>query len=118
MLLGAQQHTTVVSAAALKIQDKIEGICNENMHNTNGQYRHEMYKRAENMIPQLDGTFNVSDKSDSDLHGYLDLARTNIIAYRTRCQKLRHDENERANTDRHLALKEYMKPNMKAKIQR
>ena len=83
MLLGAQQHTTAVSAAALKIQDKIEGKYDENMRNTNGQYRNEMYKRAENMIPQLDGTFNVSDDSDSDLHGYLDLASTNIIAYRT-----------------------------------
>ena len=52
MLLGAQQHTTVESAAALKIQDKIEGKYNENMQNINGQYRNEMYKRAENMIPQ------------------------------------------------------------------
>ena len=66
MIPGAQQHTTVESAAALKIQDKIEGKYDENMHNTNGQYRNEMYKRAENMIPQLDGTFNISDNSDSD----------------------------------------------------
>ena len=118
MLLGAQQHTTVEPAAALKIQDKIEGKYDENMHNINGQYRHEMYKRAGNMIPQLDGTFNISDDSDSDSHGYLDLASTNIIAYRMQGQKLRHDENERANTDRRLALKEYMKPNTKAKPQR
>ena len=83
MLLGAQQHTTVESAAALKIQDKIEGKYDENMQNINGQYRNEMYKRAENMIPQLDGTFNVSDDSNSDSHSYLDLAGTNIIAYRT-----------------------------------
>ena len=82
MLPGAQQYTTVESAAALKIQDKIEGKYDENMRNTNGQYRHEIYKRAENMIPQLDGTFNISDNSDSDSHGYLDLASTNIIAYR------------------------------------
>ena len=47
MLPGAQQHTTVESAAALKIQDKIEGKYDENMHNINGQYRNEMYKRAE-----------------------------------------------------------------------
>ena len=118
MLPGAQQYTTVEPAAALKIQDKIEGKNDENMRNTNGQYRHEMYKRAENMIPQLDGTFNISGDSDSDLHGYLDLASTNIIAYRMRGQKLRYDENERANTDRRLALKEYIKPNTKAKIQR
>ena len=82
MLLEAQQHTTVESAAALKIQDKIEGKYDENMQNLNGQYRNEMYKRAENMIPQLDGTFNISDDSNSDSHSYLDLAGTNIIVYR------------------------------------
>ena len=118
MLPGAQQHTTVESAAALKIQDKIEGKYDENVQNINGQYRNEMYKRAENMIPQLDGTFNVSDDSDSDSHSYLDLAGTNIIAYRTRGQKQRHDENERAKTNRHSALKEYTKPNTNVKIQR
>ena len=118
MLLGAQQHTTVESAAALKIQDKIEGKYDENMQNINGQYRNEMYKRAENMIPQLDGTFNISDDSDSDLHSYLDLAGTNIIAYRMQGQKQRHDENERANSNRCAALKEYIKPNTKVRIQR
>ena len=100
MLLGAQQHTTVESAAALKIQDKIEGKYNENMQSSNGQYRNEIYKRADNMIPQLDGTFNVSDNSDTDLHSYLDLAGSNIIPYRTRGQKQRHDENEKANANR------------------
>ena len=118
MLLEAQQYTTVESAAALKIQDKIEGKYDEDMHNINGQYRNEMYKRAENMMPQLDGTFYVSDNSDSDLYSYLDLACTNIIVYRMRGQKQRHDENEWANTNRHSALKEYIKPNTKAKIQR
>ena len=53
MLPGAQQHTTVESAAALKIQEKIEGKYNENMQSKNGQYRNEMYKRAENMIPTI-----------------------------------------------------------------
>ena len=84
MLPGAQQHTTVESAPALKIQDKIEGKYNENIQSKNGQYRNEMYKRAENMIPQLDVTFKVSDNSDSDSHGHLDLAGANIIPYRTR----------------------------------
>ena len=113
MLPGAQQHTTV---EASKIQDKIEGKYNENMQSKNGQYRNEMYKREENMIPQLDGTFNVSDNSDSDSHSYLDLAGTNIIPYRTRGQKQRHDENERANTNSCSALKDYTKPNTKVKI--
>ena len=49
-LPGAQQHTTV--EAALKIQDKIEGKFKAQMQSDNGQYRNEMYKRAENMIPQ------------------------------------------------------------------
>ena len=39
MLLGAQQYTTVESATSLKIQDKIEGKYDEDMHNMNGQYR-------------------------------------------------------------------------------
>ena len=52
MLPGAQQHTTVESAAALKIQDNIEGKYDENIYGINGQYRNEMYKRAENMVPQ------------------------------------------------------------------
>ena len=41
MLLGAHQHTTVEPAAALKIQNKIEGKYNENMQSSNGQYRNE-----------------------------------------------------------------------------
>ena len=115
MLLGAQQHTTVESAAALKIQAKIEGKYKANMQSNNGQYRNEMYKRAENIIPQLDGTFNVSDNSDTDLHSYLDLAGTNIIPYRTRGQKQGHDENERANANRHSAHTDYTKLNTKVK---
>ena len=118
MLLGAQQHTTVETAAALKTQDKIEGKYDENMQNTNGQYRNEMYKRVENMVPQLDGTFNITDDSDSDLHSYLDLASSNIIAYKMRGQKQRHGDNKRANTNRHSALKEYVKPNTNVNLRR
>ena len=116
-LLGAQQHTTVESAAALKIQDKIEGKFKAHMQSDNSQYRNEMYKRAENMIPH-DGTFNVSDSSDTNLHGYLDLAGTNIIPYRTRGQKQRYEENEMANTNWHSSHIEYIKPDTKVKTQR
>ena len=83
MLPGAQQHTTVESAAALRIQDKTKGKYDENTYSVNGQYRHELYKRAENVVSQLDGTYNVSDDSDTDSHSYLDLASSNIIAHRT-----------------------------------
>ena len=83
MLLGAQQHTTVESAAALRIQDKTKGKYDENIDNVYGQYRNELYKRAESMVPQLDGTYNVSDDSDADSHSYLDLASSNIIVHRT-----------------------------------
>ena len=120
-LLGAQQHTTVEAAAALKIQDKIEGNLKAHMHmhiSYNGQYRNEVYERAESMIPQLDGKYNVSDSSDTDLHDYLDSASTNIIQYRTRGQKHRHEENEMAYANRHSAHIEYIKPNTKVKIRR
>ena len=117
-LLGAQQHTTVESAAALKRQDKIEGKFKACIQSDNGQYRNKMYKRAENMIPQLDGTFNISDSSDTDSHDYLDLASTNIMQYRTRGQKQRHEANEMAYANRHSAHIEYIKPNTKVKTQR
>ena len=117
-LLGAQQHTTVESAAALKIQDKIEGKFKAHIRSDNGQYRNEMYKRAENMIPQLYGTFNVSDSSDPDSHDYLDLPSANIILHSTRGQKQRHKENEMTYTNRRSAHIEYIKPNTKVKTQR
>ena len=52
------------------------------------------------MVPQLDGTYNVSDDSDIDSHSYLDLASLNIIAHRMRGQKQRYEINTRANTNR------------------
>ena len=117
-LPGAQQHTTVESAAALKRQDKIDGKFKAHIQSVNGQYRNEMYKRAENMIPQLDGTFNVSDSSNTDLHDYLDLTSSNIIPHRTRGQKQRHEENEMIQANRHSAHIEYIKPNTKVKTKR
>ena len=117
-LLGTQQHTTVEAAAALKRQDKIEDKFKAHTQSDNGKYRNEIYKREENMIPQLDGTFNVSDSSDTDSHDYLDLASTNIIKYRTRGEKQRHEENEMANANRCSAHNEYIKPNTKVKTQR
>ena len=118
MLPGAQQHTTVESAAALRIQDKTKGKHDENIYSANGQYRHELYKRAESMVPQLDGTYNVSDDSDTDSHSYLDLASSNIIVHRMRGQKQRYEINTRANPSRRLALKEGMKPNTNIRTQR
>ena len=55
------------------------------------------------MVPQLDGTYNVSDDSDTDSHSYLDLASSNIIAHRTREQKQRYKIDTRAHTNRHEA---------------
>ena len=68
------------------------------------------------MVPQLDGTYNVSDDSDTDSHSYLDLASSNIIAHRTRGQKQRHKIDIRAHTNRLLALKEGTKPNANIKM--
>ena len=117
-LLGAQQPTTVESAAALKRQDKIEGKFKAHIQSGNGRYRNEMYKRAENMIPQLDGTFNISDSTNTDSHNYLDLASSNILQYRTRGQKQRHKENEMVHANMCSAHIEYIKPNTKVKMQR
>ena len=97
-LPGAQHYTTVDSAAALSIQEKFKGKYEDNLCNTNGQYRNEWYKRAENMVSQLDGTYYVSYDSDSDLHSYLDLASSNIITHRTRGQKQRYETDIRAYT--------------------
>ena len=44
ILLGAQQHTTVESAAALSIQEEFKGKYEDNLYNANGQYRNEWYK--------------------------------------------------------------------------
>ena len=114
-LLGAQQHTTVETAAALEIQDNTKGDFKAHMQSNNGQYRTEIYKKVKSMIPQLDGTYNVSDSSNTDLHDYLDLASTNIIQYRTRGQKQRHKANEMAYANRCSAHIEYIKPNTRAK---
>ena len=88
------------------------------MQNDNGQYKSEIYKRAECIIPQLDGTYNVSDSSDADLPDYLDLANTNIIQYRTRGQKQRQKAAEAEFTNRHLANIESIRPNTRARKQR
>ena len=88
------------------------------MQSDNGQYRNKIYKRAESMIPQLDGTYNVSDCSDTDSHDYLDLASTNIIQYRTTGQKQRYKAYEMAYANRHSAHIEYIKPNTKVKMRR
>ena len=111
MLPGAQQYTTVESVAALSIQEKFKGKYDDNICNENGQYRNEWYKRAKNMVPQLDGTYNVSDDSDSDSHSYLDLASSNIIMHRTRGQKQRYKTDIRVHTSKRLAFKESTKPN-------
>ena len=68
------------------------------MQKDNGQYKTEIYKRAECMLPQLDGTYNVSDSSDTDLHDYLDLANIDSMQYKTRCQKKRQKAELAKNT--------------------
>ena len=117
-LPGAQQHTTVETAAALKIQDKTESNFITYMQNNNDQYGNEIYDRAESMIPQLDGTYKVSDSSDIDLHDYLDLASTNIIQYRTREQKKRQEARKAEYANKCLANIKYIKPNTGLRKQR
>ena len=117
-LLGAQQHTTVETAAALKIQDKTGSDFKAHMQNDNAQYKTEIYKRAESMIPQLDGTYNVSNSIDTDQHDYLDLASTKFIRYKTRGQKKRQKASEAEYTNRCSANVEYIKSNTIIRKQR
>ena len=112
----AQRHIQSAMKGDTPLKTGQNRQCIDNIINIiNGQYRNEMYKRAENMVPQLDGTYNVSDDSDIDSHSYLDLTSSNIIVHRTRGQKQRYEINTRANTNRCLALKEDTKLNMNVK---
>ena len=43
------------------------------MSGNNGQNNRDKYKMGEYIIPQLDGTHNVSDSSDLDSHKSVDL---------------------------------------------
>ena len=123
-LPGAQQYTTVEAAAAMKIQDNSMKVQDTeisqkaHMQNGNGQYKSEIYKRAEYIIPQLDGTYNVSDSSDVDSPDYLHLANTNIIQYRTRGQKQRQKAAEAELANRCFANTESIRPNTRARMQR
>ena len=123
-LLGAQQYMTVVAAATMKIQDNsiqvkdTENALKAHMQNDNGQYKSEIDKRAEGIIPQLDGTYNVSDNSNADLPDYLDLANANIILYKTRGQKQRQKAAEKELANRHMTNIESRKPNTITRKQR
>ena len=123
-LLGAQQYTTVEAIAAMKIQDKFTKVQDKEnalkaiMLNDNGQYKREIYRRAEYTIPQLDGTCNISDSSNVDSHDYLDLANTDIIQYKTRGQRQRQKAAEAELANMHLAKIESIRPNTRARKQR
>ena len=101
----------------MKVQDK-ENALKTHMLNDNGQYKREIYRRAEYTIPQLDGTYNVLDSSDVDSHDYLDLANTDIIQYNTRGQKKRQKAAEAELANMHLANTEIIKPNTRARKQK
>ena len=123
-LPGAQQYTTVEAAAAIKTQDKsikveaTENILKAHMLNDNGQYKREIYRMAEYIIPQLDGTYNVLDSSNADSHDYLDLANTDIIQYKTRGQQQRQKAAEAELANMQLVNIEIIKPNTRARKQR
>ena len=123
-LLGAQQYTTVEAAAAIKAQDKAmkvqdkENTQKVHISNDNGQYKREIYRRAEYTIPQLDSTYNASDSSDVDLHDYLDLANIDITQHNTRGQKKRQKAAEAKIANMHLVNLEIIKPNTRSRKQR
>ena len=101
----------------MKIKDK-ENTQEVHMSNDTGQYKREIYRRAEYTIPHLDGTYNVSDSSDVDSHDYLDLANIDSTQYNTRGQKKRQKAAEAELANMHLANTEIIKPNTRARKQR
>ena len=109
-LLGAQQYTTVEAAATMKTKDQVMNVQDKgnalkaHMLNDNGQNKREIYRRSEYTIPQFDGTYNVSDSSNADLHDYLDLANTDIIRYNTRGQKQREKAAEAELANMHVVF--------------
>ena len=113
-LPGAQQYTTVKAAADIKVQDK-EDTPKVHMSDDNGQNNGEIYRRAEYIIPQLDGTHNASDSSDIDSHDYLDLANIDIIQPNTRGQKKRQKAAEAEIGNIHLADVKIIKPNTRGR---
>ena len=116
-LPGVQQYTTVKAAADIKVQDKAikvqdkEDTPKVHMSDDNGQNKREIYRRAEYIILQLDGTHNASDSSDVDLHDYLGLANIDIIQHNTRGQKKRQKAAEAEIANIHLADIGIIKPN-------
>ena len=112
-LLGAQQYTTIKAAAAIKAQDKVMKVPDKEhalkvcMSNDNGQYKREIYRRAEYIIPQLDGTFNASDSSDVDSHDYFNLANIDTMQRNSRGQKKRQKAAEAKIANMHLANRNY-----------
>ena len=120
----AQQYTTVEAVAAIKTQDNsikvqdTENTVKAHVQNDNGQYKREIYRRAECIIPQLDGTYNVSDSSNANSHDYLDLANTNIIQYKTRGQKQRQKAAEAQLASMQLVNIETIKTNTRVRKQR
>ena len=101
----------------MKMQDK-ENALKTHMLNDNGQYKREIYRRAEYIIPQLNGTYNVLDSNNIDLHDYLDLANTDIVQCNTRGQKKRQKATEAELANIHLVNIEIIKPNTRDRMQR
>ena len=113
-LLGEQQYTTVKAAVAIKVQNK-EDNAKVHLSDDNGQNNQEIYRRAEYIIPQLDGTHNASDSSDIDSHDYLDLTNIDIIQSNTRGWKKRQKTAEAEIANIHLTDVEIIMPNTRGR---
>ena len=120
-LPGAQQYNTVQAAAVTKPQDKItkvqdkENTSKAYMIDDNGQNNREIYRMAEYIIPQLDGTHNTSNTSDIDSHDYLDLANIESTQPKTRGQKKRQKAAEAELANTYLAEVQSSMPNTRGR---
>ena len=83
-LSGAQSYNTRRPEIEIKppkrdIMTSIIGLAN--------QTKMARQKGTQNMIPQLDGTYNMNDSRDLELQEYLDLANEPNRPYNTRASK-------------------------------
>ena len=119
--IKVQDNDIKVQDKAIKVQDKDikvqdqEDTSKVHMSDDNGQNNREIYRRAEYIIPQLDGTHNASDSSDIDPHDYLDLANIDIIQPNTKGQKKRQKAAEAEIANIHLADVEIIKPSTRGR---
>ena len=81
----------------------------------NGQIEQIKQACTKDILPQLDGTYNVNDSNETDSHAYLDLASTGDRPYNTRASKRKNNPDNAQTVKIDLADLEIIKPDIRVK---